>query len=482
MRPRVLITCAAAVIIATGVGVAVWTATRPSTQATPSSPLDTASPLTCPASPGRDCLSPGTVRWALPLPGRYSLDGSSDALLVQQGHVPRNPGGFALYPSQYPAAATAGGVILYQQGGLVEAVDSATGNLRWKVNLNPGSELWNAVGSTGDSQAPVVSGNQVAAVAVTGDGSAAWVWLLDATSGAVRGRIAVSPNEDPDMTVLAPTASGLAVEMGSCGAIENLAWTTGSVSWRVSLPGVPEPFVTGSVAYCPEGTTIQPVNLDTGGLLPALPLPAGLRQAPSVVTVTAEGTLVASSLRMIAGIDAATGRMLWSAQGHLAIDSNDALLLLPDPASSPPAGAYLVQDAGYRLIMVQLDTGRQVWTAKLSSSLFGDYVQGDLLQGLNRLEYDSAVVTDSPASWFTPPRAGADWTQLEGLDPSTGRVRWTSPWLSAYMEVLGATAAGPPEIVAASCAPDGVHLGSPVSGFYPNGTCTAARLFAVNAG
>jgi hypothetical protein len=120
------------------------------------------------------------------------------------------------------------------------------------------------------------------------------------------------------------------------------------------------------------------------------------------------------------------------------------------------------------MVLVSLATGQSVWTAALSGSLTSAYLAG-AVQNLGGLMYKSLIVTYLPQA----STAGQPWTGMEGLDPRSGRARWTGPWMSSEMEVLGWTTTGPPELIVETCAPVGTQN--------ENATCTAARIFALNA-
>jgi outer membrane protein assembly factor BamB len=417
------------IVVAAGVGATVWAVTR---SAGPASPLDATTALTCPASPARDCTGPGTLRWSLPLPA------------IQQGGGPQASG---------PQATIADGMLIYQQGGLVEAIDPATGTLRWRARL-PGGTLWNV-----QYQPPVAAGSEVAVMAT--DGMQASIWRLGAATGAVGPSLPVGP---ASTSLIMPAGDGVVVYRSGSNQIENLNWATGAALWSSAAAvtaAYNHPAVIDGVLYnadAEKGQGIERLDLDTGRWLPDLPVPAGLPYVTQVYLAQGSEALIATDNATAVRVDPATGRELWTVRGY---DSAVAA----DMASSPPT-AWYPEPAGLSLVTMNLATGQQVAAFPLGSSRYQDYFGINASAQSPALVYGSDLVTYQPQDpGFTAP------TQMEGLSLGTWRPAWVGPQMAGQPQMLALTPSGPPVIIAEACAPDGVQAS----------TCSATRLLAVNA-
>lgn len=491
MRSRTRVLTAVGVVVAVGIGATVWAVT--SSGGPPASPLNATAAPSCPGSAG-PCSAAGTVRWMLSPAGGYDLDGSTGTVAPQLSKaltLQLIGGGSADSDAEpEPAATLADGMLVYQQGGLVEGIDPATGTIRWRTELTRRGTLLNVIGSP-----PAADGSQVAVTATPGPQSQTRVWELAVGTGAVEASIPLGAGS----TVITPAADGVVVSL-SDGDVEHLGWASGAASWRASFPSVQtsaSPSLIGSVLYdiSRTGRQIERIDLQTGRVLPALPLPAGLASSSSspvsVRTVmwsqsAAEGqgsdVLLASNATTIARLNPATGQAEWVIRGQYT-DLN-----LSADASSPLSGYAVAEVLGgsFRITRLNLATGQQIWTAPLSLSRLNDYLNNVFLeeQNLSGMVYKSLIVTESPQSSgsATSGSATSAYARLEGIDPRTGRIAWTGPLMSNDMEVLAWTQAGPPVIIVEACAPAGTHAGSQdFDSTTLSGTCTAPRIFAVNA-
>lgn len=97
------------------------------------SPLTGSSVLTCPDGP-RDCTSPGTVRWSVPLPGsaRFVID-TGTAVLNARSAITSVAGLGG--PGYLANTVITAGLMVFQRGPMIEAVDLQTGQLRWSTPL-----------------------------------------------------------------------------------------------------------------------------------------------------------------------------------------------------------------------------------------------------------------------------------------------------------------------------------------------------------
>lgn len=498
MRARFYVAIGA--IVAAGIAATVLAINRtPQPLSPPASPLDASVALTC-TGQARHCTSPGQVRWSVALPPA-ALDSATDTVgmpvgsVQEQGDLSFLGSGVASTPE--PVASLAGGLLVYQQGGLVQGIQAATGQARWQVHLPVDASPQPISGGWWNTPvAPAVAGSQIVVTTMDAAGEVEMAWLIDAATGAVQAHLRLNYN---NAVVLAPTRGGLAVETHNT-VIVDLDWATGKVRWQVRLPKSADgdlPIVIGATAYFQVGFTIQRVDLRTGRALPAVDLPSDMRNKISPPVLSADpgsGELIANGSNAIAVIDPATGRVLWSVTGNF--KSGTGLQASPD--SAPPAGVYLTATGGsprrYRMVTVNLASGRPVQTVILSRRTASAYLTKQLTVfqnmsalryqtslNLSGLSYHSPIVTDSGI--VPSGSAAAEWARLTGIDPRTGAPSWTGPWTSSNMEVLGWTTAGPPEIIVESCAPDGMHLRQPLgtSPEGPDGTCSAVRLFAINA-
>lgn len=476
---RARLFAAVSILAAVAIGVTVWAATRSPGPTGPPSVLDVGGAPTCSGDPSGRCSAPGTVRWMRALAGPYTLQDDSGVLWPRLSpSTARQMLRDHPQPDPTSEATAADGMLIYQQGGLVEAIDPTSGMPRWRTELAQRPDLLNVLGIP-----PVVAGNRVA-VTATSPGGAARIWELDLRSGRVDASIPLGAGR----AVVTLDRTGVVVGLDEVAdRVEKLDWAKGTRVWRASFSSTGHfgPALIGNTLYDVNsaGTELERIDLGTGGVRAPLPMPAGLRgagvqlyQAPwsggTGGTAVESDLLMASTAKETARIDPATGRVLWAVKG--AFDSTGGLVTA-EPRTSPLLGAYTVLSGSNgpdRMTMLDLTSGKPVWTATLGTSLDEKYLGAEDLdeEHLSTLIYDSLIVTDQLR---TSGPGSRQWARLEGVDPRTGRTAWVGPWMSADFQLLGWSTSGPPVLVAEACAPSGTDLG--------NRSCGAARIFAVNA-
>lgn len=504
------------------------------------SALDSSSPLTCPEGP-RDCTSPGTVRWSVPLAGSTPFDIETGTANL---NVPTTPLGIELgLPGYLANTIVASGLLVFQRGPLIEAVDLRTGHRRWSTRLPvpsqpgghqaPGQPAMSAPmpGSTLSMTLAAAQGLITASVGFS------W-WLLDAATGALipptadsppTGWPAPPPGSWPALAVL--PLSPRSVVLLKTPLAEDVDPVTGSVRWRVPLRPWLGYALIGNVLYAgnvgghPVRTTaIQRIDLASGRAQPALRLPTDLQglgfrvvqsaQDPDALLVAGYRWVAARLMdsEVIARLDPATSRVIWTRTlpfGAVGLD------LQPGPVAAVPSAEFLVppippllpgqprqplppsgglQDpplpppgplpppardgAIWHILVVSLGTG-QATSIPLGPAF--PYAAAGIhtwsADGSWDL-YGNAMLATASTRPRPAGRGGFAYTRLEGVEPRTGHVLWRGPW-GVDLYVLGETFSGPPLIIAESCAPAGlVPDRSAVNG--NEAFCDSERLYAVN--
>jgi len=103
------------------------------------SPLSGSSVVTCPDG-SRDCTSPGTVRWSFPLPGSARFVIYTGTAVLNARSAITSVAGMG-GPGYLANTVITAGLMVFQRGPVIEAVDLKTGQLRWSAigaPLQPG--------------------------------------------------------------------------------------------------------------------------------------------------------------------------------------------------------------------------------------------------------------------------------------------------------------------------------------------------------
>lgn len=441
-----------------------------------------ASPLTCPYGP-KDCTSPGTVRWSVPLPGsaRFVID-TGTAVLNARSAITSVAGMGG--PGYLANTVITAGLMVFQRGPVIEAADLKTGQLRWSTplpeppRLPPPNGQWPLL-----EYLTMTAANGLIAASV----ASSWV-VLDARTGRLLTPRFVPLPAPPDgggwREVLPESAHSL-ILLGN-PLVEAVDPVTARVRWRgVAGPSVSA--VIGNAVYGGSGDgrvipslDIVGTDLTSGQSLRPLLLPAGLQFTTVTRSEQEPGALLVTGANKIARLDPVTGRVAWTRT--LPAGAIGAPLQ-PGPSGAAPSAEYLLPPppgasaAIWHIFLVNLRTGQA--TLIPLGRAFPYAAAGITSSGLAGAGfwdfYDGAMLVSVTA----PARGGLRYTRLEGVDPQSGRVLWRGPWGGdAY--VLGETFTGPPMIIAESCPPSGLVAGQRASAYH-QAYCDSERLYAINA-
>jgi hypothetical protein len=471
-----------------------------------SSVLSNTSVLTCPQA-HRDCTAPGTIRWSLPVSGKYGVAGGTGELDVPDlGDVGfSSPGP----PDSAHAAAFTGGDAVVCAGGLAEAIDPASGHVLWRQKFAaPNADSDTDAAQQGPCDFTVVAPGEVAATDFNEYPSSSapdYVRILSTATGSVGPRVALPfPADANNANANATGASVLALSGGTLSVLVNsqvygLNDTTGAVVWQAALQTFTGEAVVGNILYADTvnsnaddqaTTALQRVDLSSGAVLAPLPLGTGVSSEDLTVVGSGAVTAAAGPLStllvaggsttqgtdQIAAVDPATGRILWSYPGAF---------VQIDPASQPPEVAVVQESlatatGSLTLRIVNLATGQLIATSGVPRRLWNAISLKPGADGGEWNFYDSVLVAEvqpdsrqagTNASWYG---------RLEGVTAS-GKVRWQGPWSSGDLWVLGDSTAGSPMIIVESCTPAGFvpPATSPSSGSVTT-SCNQGRLYAIN--
>jgi outer membrane protein assembly factor BamB len=373
--------------------------------------------LLCLPGAGRDCTSPGAVRWW------HELDGADPQATL----------------SFEPATAVAGGgLVIYQERDVVRAIDQNTGALRWKTLGVPNSL----------SQPPTLAYGDGLLVARDcyspwKSSSACDFTVLDATSGATVSTFHFDGLIDVVAVIggaVVTTADGLTAVDGRTG---RRRWTD-VPTYGPSRPAGAATSDTGQVivgsTLCVLGAdgVLSRLDLLSGARLPAITLniPGGQRLAGY-----AAGVFVVDGRDQVRGLDATSGRLLWSVPPSSGSVPN---VLGVDQA----AGALVYLRVANGFEAVEATTGRARWTVRkilpFSEDAFVAARGSQLVEAI-----------------------GESGTSLYGLDGATGALRW-STHAGRFLVFERFAMGDPPLVVAVVC------NSSTASG------CTNRRLVAYN--
>jgi hypothetical protein len=490
------------------------TACSSSPPAPPASPLSRSSAVTCVSGSSR-CTAPGSVRWSLRLPGSAQFDiDSGTAILNMPAASDEGIASFGGIPNGYLAAVqVAPGLMVFEQPNraVIEAVDPATGRRLWSTKLATPPGFASETMASGTLTLAFVAAGGV--ITVYDQADYVW-WMVNAMTGAASPphRLASYAQANP-ATGLHVTDDVLPVTQQSAVLLNNTQVqgvdpATGSVRWQVPLRRWTGYAVIGHVLYAdndpygqdqsanagPSGraTAIQRVDLATGKLLPDLPLPPDLRtEAARVAQFGADpGALLVEAGPGLASLDPASGRPVWTA----ALPARTVGTAQPGPTGTPPTVEYLVPGKASGLEPPAPGTGTNIWQVMIVNLATGKETPVSMGRSF---PYGAAGVdtgSNGGGSWnlYGPgmlasvtTRAkpagtgGFSYIRLEGVDPQTGRILWRGPW-AGDLYVLGETFAGPPVIIAESCAPSGLVADqSAIHG--DEAFCDSERLYAINA-
>jgi len=477
-----------------------------SSPAPPASPLSGSSALTC--GGGARCAEPGIVRWSVTLPrsSKFDIDSGSWFLnvpgLAAEGYV-----NSAIAPNGYLATVTvAPGSVVFQQPGraAIEAIDPATGRRLWTTKLATPPGFTPDTTVKGALVLDILNADGVITVYDSRDGL--W-WLVNAATGAAgRPRRLASysqANGQGTADVLPVTEQSVALLNDT--QVQGVDPATGSVRWQVPLRPWTGYAVIGQVLYADndpygqdsggnnasgQATAIQRVDLATGRALPDWPLPQQLNGQGGKVVQFGEDpdALLVETSTVLAGIDPATGRAIWTA----ALPASTVGAAQAGPTGTPPTVEYLV--AGnttdspppgtgtniWRILVVSLTTGQATPVSLGRSFPYSDAgIHTSSFTGDDWNLYGSVMLAAVTTKDQPTGSGGFSYTRLEGVDPQTGRVLWRGPW-AGDLYVLGETFTGPPEIIAESCAPSGL-VADQSANVGDEAFCDSERLYAINA-
>lgn len=485
-RPGATVALAlAAAAMATGMTVSACTPTgRPAAEGGTSGtlgslPLNTV-PLSCPAAGARrDCTSPGTVRWSVPAPGRY------DVGFPGQLMEPTDVQSTAAYGRDAEVTFD-GPTTIYQNGGTVQAIDTATGSVLWRTSLPApgGGEPASMSGIP-----PVVSGSTVAVEACLANKTRAW--LLDAATGAPSPSVVIRNDCQEGFAAMhnvIALADGLVVVCDDIPGdppygLRGIDPATGAVVWHwLAPPSIPlspsvsltPPFdsvvIDGVYYIATSGGQILRVDLSDGQELP--PLPVG-RPSGGTVAGVAPGALLYTGNGTISRLDPSTGRTLWTEPRSNSTPDDDDLTVGYDTAADAVVYDTLV-DGSYQRQYADLATGSVVMSAPAGAMIRYEQKTRDEVEngpGNGPLMYADAYVTTSAATGMPTGSPSGD-VRVEGINPRSGRLSWVGPLSENDAQLTGGPPTGPPVVLVQACAPDGVSK---------TFACTKPVLYAINA-
>jgi outer membrane protein assembly factor BamB len=452
------------------------------------SPLTGSSMLTCPDG-STDCTSPGTVRWSVPLPGsaRFVIVPGTAVLNARSAITSvAGMGG----PGYLANTVITAGLMVFQRGPIVEAVDLKTGHRRWSTSLPeppqlppsqsvvPPNEQWPLL-----DYLTMTAANGLIAASV----DSSWV-LLDARTGRLLTPRFVPKPAPPDgggwRELLPETAHSL-ILVGN-PFVEAVDPVTARVQWR-GFAGSSVSAVIGNAVYGGSGdgrvipsTEIVGTDLRSGQSLRPLLLPAGLQFTTVTRSEQEPDALLVTGANKIARLDPVTGRVAWTRT--LPAGAIGAPLQ-PGPSGAAPSAEYLVPPppgasrAIWHIYLVNLATGQT--TLIPLGPAFPDAAAGITSSGLAGDGFWDFYNGAMLASVRARAQSGVSYTRLEGIDPRSGRVLWRGPW-AGDVYVLGETFTGPPMIIAQSCPPSGLVAGQEASAYH-QAYCDNERLYAINA-
>lgn len=381
------------------------------------------------------------------------------------------------------------GLLVFQHGATIEAIDMKTGQRRWRTRIPQPPRSSVPVLQPHQAKLPLLdyvimtAANGLIAVSV----GSSWL-LLNAGTGRLLTRHFISTStQDQGINLLSvlPESSRSILLLGT-QFVEAVDPVTAQVQWRGF--GSATDAVIGNALYGTDGdgrvvpsTMISRTDLTSGHGLRPLLLPRDLRF--TIVRQSAEdpGALLVTGTGKIARLDPVSGRVAWTrALPAGAVGAP----LQPGPSGAAPSAEYLIppptgaRAGGWRIFLVDFATGRTTYIPL--GRKFPYAAAGLTTSGLDQDEafwdfYDGAMLAAVPARG----PGGLTDTRLEGVDPRSGRVQWRGPQ-GAGVYVLGETFTGPPMIIAESCAPSGLVGSQPPPG-PGEAYCTAERLYAINA-
>jgi hypothetical protein len=451
------------------------------------SPLTGSSVLTCPDGP-RDCTSPGTVRWSVPLPGSAQFVIRAGAAVLNARSAISSVLGMA-EPGYLAKTVITSGLLVFQRGPVIEAVGLKTGQPRWSTRIPAPPPSSEPVLSPDIAKVPLLdyltmtAANGLIAASV----GPSWL-LLDARTGRLlTPRFVAIPSLDwgGNCCAVLPESAHSLILLGR-PLVEAVDPVTARVLWR----GPDNPSITaviGNVVYAGDGdgrvipsTVILRTDLVSGQSLQPLLLPPDLRFTVVSQSQEEPGALLVTGADKIARLDPVTGRVAWTRT--LPAGAFDAPLR-PGPSGAVPSAEYLLprppgaSGASWRILLVNLATGRA--TSIPLGQAFPYAAAGITSSGLAGAGfwdfYHGAMLISVPSR----ARDGYSYTRVEGADPRSGHVLWRGPW-GGDVYVLGETFTGPPMIIAQSCLPSGLVAGQPAPAHHEV-YCDSERLYAINA-
>ena len=481
MQRRLLVWCTAVAVAA--VTMAVGCAAPPPA----ASPSAGSSVLTCPDGP-RDCTSPGTVRWSVPLPGsaRFVIRAGAAVLNVESA-ISSVAG--VTEPGYLAKTVITSGLLVFQRGPVIEAVDLKTGQPRWSTQLPQPPPSGEPVLSPNIEKLPLLdyltmtTANGLIAASV----GSSWL-LLDARTGRLLTPrfVPVPPQDRGDncCDVLPESAHSL-ILLGR-PLVEAVDPATAGVQWRQPI-GSDTYAVIGNAFYADDGdgrvipsTVIVRADLASGQSLRPLLLPPDLRFTIVRQSQEEPGALLVTGTDKIARLDPVTGRVAWT---QTLPTGAFGAPLQPGPSGAAPSAEYLqppppgASGATWHIFLVNLATGRATSIPLgrafpyAAAGIASSGAAGDIFWDF----YDGAML----ASVSARARGGFSYTRLEGVDPRSGHVLWRGP-SGGDVYVLGETFTGPPMIIVQSCLPSGLVPGQPAPS-YQEAFCDSERLYAINA-
>jgi outer membrane protein assembly factor BamB len=451
------------------------------------SPLTSSSVLTCPDGP-RDCTSPGTVRWSVPLPGSGRFVIGAGAAVLNARSAISSVADMA-EPGYLATTIVTSGLLVIQRGPVIEAVDLTTGQLRWATRLPEPPTSSVPVVSPYQAKLPLLdyltmtAANGLIAASV----GSSWVLLEARTGRLLTPRFVPGPAQDwgGNCCDVLPESAHSLILLGR-PLVEAVDPVTARVQWRDPAGSVGYAVI-GNAFYAGDGdgrvipsTGISGTDLASGQGLRPLLLPPDLRF--TIVRQSAEepGALLVTGSDKIARLDPVTGRVVWTQT--LPAGAIGAPLQ-PGPSGAAPSAEYLLPPtpgagaATWHIFLVNLATGRATFiplgrafpyaaagirSTGLADDIFWDFYDGAMLASVSSLA-----------------RGGISYTRLEGVDLRSGHVLWRGP-LGGDVYVLGETFTGPPMIIAQSCLPSGLVAGQPAPAYH-EAYCDSEHLYAINA-
>jgi outer membrane protein assembly factor BamB len=404
--------------------------------------------ITCElGSPTHECASPGTVRWWFPLYGpQPGTPADADQSRLTEG----------------------GGLVFYEEAGLILAFERRTGQLRWAHGTHWGPS----------QRRELTFGDGLLAVQTPFDWGPGLghdeTVIFDATSG---DHLLTSFDHDQLLALVEGAAifvdDHVVPPRGSDTGVRISAVDARSGKRRWSVPGPPccrwpSPaplidvsggLVAGGILFLGGPSLVQRIDLRTGAGLPDLMLGAipELRPVAILAAVAPSGALMLSRGLTTAAVDGATGRLLWSATGR--VNCNGRGFMGIDQAKDEGDVVYICGPSSIEARDAK--SGQTRWTAKQWDAVpcphpcwEGMAWRGELVAGRT----ESNTVT---------------WT---GIDTRSGHGRWTMAVpVDRGFAVDEALSEQPPLLMTVVCALDGWHPDR-----HYGERCDDRRLVAVN--